>query len=288
MSILQVKNLNKYYRKGFWLKKTQVLHDVSFTIPSGTITGFLGSNGAGKTTSIKSILGLIHPSSAEITFFDKQILSSKVLAKIGYLPERPFFYDYLTGSEFLNFYANLSGIKKNTLIKERSEYVLKKVGLWHAKDKLLREYSKGMLQRIGIAQAIIHEPELLILDEPMSGLDPDGRYELAELIREIYQKGTSIFFSTHLLNDVETLCKYIVMMKSGRCIFEGSIHSLLDGLEESFSVSYLEKQNIQKVDVKDRHNLQTKIDELRKNNNEIIEIKNVKSNLEQAFMHLNK
>ncbi len=238
-NVLEVRDLKKTFKSGFIPRPVNVLKGVNFSLPKGSVTGFLGANGAGKTTSIKCILQLIFPDSGSIRFFGDLPLSRDVLRKIGFLPERPYFYSYLTGREFLNFYGKLSGAfatrnELNTRIKQ----LLNRVGLDEAGDRLLKDYSKGMLQRIGIAQSLIHRPELVIFDEPQSGLDPDGRIEVANIIRETAKEGTTIFFSSHLLPDAEKLCDRLVVMRQGTICYEGQTQNLLGShatLEEAYA-----------------------------------------------------
>ena len=227
MSVLSVNHLSKSYRKGFIPRKHQVLHDVSFGLKQGSVTGFLGGNGAGKTTTLKCILGLIFPDGGEFSFFNGQPLSNEVKARIGFLPERPYFYEYLSGAEFLRFYSQLTQNLTRVQLNERIDELLRKVHLLDAKDRPLRSYSKGMLQKIGMAQALIHRPELLILDEPMSGLDPDGRLAISEIIKDIAANEATVFFSSHLLKDVESLCDDLVILKSGKIVYEGGLVDLI-------------------------------------------------------------
>ena len=175
MEVFSVKGLKKSFQKNFYSPKQLVLKGFDFSIKAGAITGFLGANGAGKTTTMKCMLGLVFPDEAEFNYFGEPTLTSATKKKLGFLPERPYFYQYLTGHEFLVFYGSLTGGITKKVLKSRADDLLKKMGLWQARDKALRDYSKGMLQKVGLAQALIHEPELVVLDEPMSGLDPDGR-----------------------------------------------------------------------------------------------------------------
>jgi len=242
MSILKVENLKKSFKKGFIPKSQQVLKGISFKLEPGTITGFLGANGAGKTTTMKCILGLAFPDEGDIRFFGDQELGPEVKKRIGFLPERPYFYEYLTGSEFLRFYGQLSGDFTRNDLNARIEHLLKRVDLWHAKDKKLRAYSKGMLQKVGVAQALIHKPDFVILDEPKSGLDPDGRYYLSEIIKETAKEGACVFFSSHLLHDAEQLCQNLVIMKDGLVIYEGRTDALLKkmGNEKSLEEIFID------------------------------------------------
>ncbi len=223
---IEVKNLNKSFKVGFLGRSKQILKDISFHVPLGETTGFVGNNGSGKTTSLKSILQFIHPDSGLIHFFDKP-LDMKSKNRIGYLPERPYLYEFLTGMEYLKFHWDLADHAQKRDFIERAHSALKKVNLFEARDTVLRKYSKGMLQRVGIAQAIIHGPELLILDEPMSGLDPDGRFLVKEILREEQKRGTTIFFSSHLLQDMEELCAHLCAIHQGKMIYDGKLDSFM-------------------------------------------------------------
>lgn len=287
MKVLEVRNLKKSYKTGFIPRAQEVLKGIDFSIEPGKITGFLGANGAGKTTTMKCILGLCEPDSGEITYFDNQTLNRKVKSKIGFLPERPYFYEYLTGEEFLIFYGQLSTNLKKSDLKIRIEDLLKKVDLLHAKDKALRGYSKGMLQKIGFAQALIHDPNFVILDEPMSGLDPDGRYYLSELIKEVaHQEGKAVFFSSHLLPDAERLCENLVIIKNGKVVYEGETLKLIEQAHRGFEVLYTSKDQLKKSHAKDEGELQSKIDELRSNQSNILEVKKLNMSLEEAFVNI--
>ncbi len=232
MKILEVKDVFKSYKTGFLLERKKVLHGVSFSVEKGAVVGLLGPNGAGKTTTIKSILGITPIESGEILIFGKK-LSKKTKARLGYLPEAPYFYDYLTGEEILlsfsRFYTGVS--------RDRIEEVLSLVGLSQASKKRIKTYSKGMLQRLGLAQAIVHEPELVILDEPMSGLDPIGRREFREIINRLRQEGKTILFSSHILQDVEMICDRVVMLYGGRVIKEGILEEMLQEEVKFFEVT---------------------------------------------------
>ena len=264
-----------------------MLKGVTFSLKKAVVTGFLGTNGAGKTTAMKCLLGLAFPDSGEIKYFGGQDLSLKVKDKVGFLPERPYFYDYLTGFEFLKFYGQLSGqFNKALELRQRIFELLKSVDLFHAKDKFIREYSKGMLQKIGFAQALIHRPELVVLDEPMSGLDPDGRYYLKELIKKEASKNeTSVFFSSHLLNDAETLCDELVIFKNGKVVFDNTTDSFIENIENQVRLSYQNASGLKHIIVQ-KDLLQSKIDELRAQKKNIVSIETDKMNLEKAFINI--
>jgi len=226
MVAIETINLEKTYSVGFWRKTPRVaLRPLTLTVQEGEVFGFLGPNGAGKTTTLKLLLGLVFPTAGTARIFGKDISDDDVKSQIGFLPEQPYFYDYLTAQELLEYYAQLSGV----LARERSNRVTKvlsRVGLSDAARVQLRKLSKGMLQRVGLAQAILHEPKLVFLDEPMSGLDPTGRREVRELIQQLQQEGKTVFFSTHILSDAEALCDRVAVIHQGELRGVGAIADL--------------------------------------------------------------
>lgn len=224
--MIEVNEVVKSVHAGFWLKRVEILKSVSFKIKRGTTHGLLGPNGAGKTSIIHLLVGIRKPDSGSILIDGTPPSHDDVKAKIGYLPERPLFQEYLTGRQLLEYYARLSEIPSDRaarLIKAS----LERVGIAHAADHLVKTYSKGMLQRLGIAQAILHKPEVLILDEPMSGLDPVGRKEMRDLILSFAREGTTILFSSHVIPDVEALCESITVIDRGKIIADGKIDEIL-------------------------------------------------------------
>lgn len=285
MSVLKVSNLEKSYKKGFIPKSYPVLKGVSFDLPEHSVTGFLGGNGAGKTTTIKCLLGLATPNAGEVSFFGGKPLDAEVKQKIGFLPERPYFYEYLTGEEFLLFYGELSTNLKRADILERINKLLKRVDLLHAKDKKLREYSKGMLQKIGMAQALIHDPEFIILDEPMSGLDPDGRFYIAEIIREMAKDGRCVFFSSHLLNDAEALCERLVILKNGVVSYQGPMETFISKMGGASVVQYFKSGQRVTEKIASDLALQKRLGELLQNGAQVESVRHDRS-LEQAFIHM--
>jgi ABC-2 type transport system ATP-binding protein len=286
MDALTILNLKKSFRRHFYSKPSEVLKNISFSVKEGSVTGFLGANGSGKTTTIKCILGLIFPDEGEILLWGKPFSNLEVRRQLGFLPERPYFYDHLTGAEFLKFYGQISGLKSNDVLQPRVNKLLERVGLGHAKDKPLREYSKGMLQRVGIAQALIHSPKFVIFDEPMTGLDPDGRWEVRDLIREVSQSGVTVFFSSHLLHDAEMLCDDLVILKSGQVVFTGTTRSLLDQVSKKVTLQYLDKQDLKTEEFLDLQATQPKIDILRKQGATIVDLRTERGSLEDAFMNI--
>ena len=236
--VVQTWNLRKVYRTGFWMnKKIESLKDCSLTIYQGETFGLLGPNGAGKTTLLKILLDITKPTSGKGVVLEKPIGDRRVKQKIGYLPENAYYYEYLTAWEFLEFTAGLFQIPR-TIKNKRIVDLLNLVGLAQstAKKKKLKQYSKGMLQRVGMAQALINDPEIVFLDEPMSGLDPMGRYRIREIVLSLKQQGKTIFFNSHILADVEQICDRVAVLALGDLICQGSLDELL-GTNNSYHVT---------------------------------------------------
>jgi ABC-2 type transport system ATP-binding protein len=233
--MLNVENLVKDYTTGFLRKRVRVLKGVSFSVNMGEIFGFVGPNGAGKTTTFKTILGFVTPTSGSVEIIGKPLGDVDVKKHIGYLPENPYFYDYLTGGELLHYMGELHGLNGGGLSKRVGE-LLEKVNMSHAKRVQLRKYSKGMLQRVGVAQALINDPEFLILDEPMSGLDPMGQREIRELILEQKNKGKTILLSSHILSDVEALCDRVGVIIGGRVVKMGELGKLFEEIHTDYEM----------------------------------------------------
>jgi ABC-2 type transport system ATP-binding protein len=227
--IVETWNLKKVYRTGFWMNQSvESLKNCSLTVYQGETFGLLGPNGAGKTTLLKMLLGITRPTTGKAKLLGKPIGDRAVKQRIGYLPENAYYYDFLTGWEFLEFVAGLFQIPKSEQ-KKRILHLLEVVGLAQsaAKKKQLRQYSKGMMQRVGMAQALINDPEVVFLDEPMSGLDPMGRYQVREIILSLKAQGKTIFFNSHVLADVEQICDRIAILARGEIISIGSLDELV-------------------------------------------------------------
>ena len=227
MSVIEINNLTKDYEVGFWRKqKVRALDGLSLTVQPHQIFGFLGANGAGKTTTLKLLMRLIFPTAGSARILDRDISDVSMHARIGYLPESPYFYDYLTAREFLNYCGELFGLDTNVR-NARTEELLTRVNLdqksW---DRQLRKFSKGMLQRVGLAQALVNDPEIVFLDEPMSGLDPVGRREVRDLIAALRDEGKTVFMCSHILSDIEVLCDSVAILKGGRVARSGSLEEL--------------------------------------------------------------
>jgi ABC-2 type transport system ATP-binding protein len=226
MDAIETTNLAKEYRVGFWGEKVRVLADLSLHVDDGEIFGYLGPNGAGKTTTLKLLMGLVQPTSGEARILGQPLHDVAMKQQVGFLPEQPYFYDYLTGRELLNFYGQLVGLSRS----DRRDRVYKLAGrlrIESALDLPLRKYSKGMLQRIGLIQALLNDPTLLLLDEPMSGLDPIGRREVRDLLLELKAEGKTIFFSSHVIPDVEMVCDRVGILVGGHLVASGRLEELL-------------------------------------------------------------
>lgn len=237
-TIIAAEKVFKSYPTGFFRKRVVVLSDLSFTVRRNEIVGFLGPNGAGKTTTIKILNRLAFPDRGIVTVFGEEAgRRSESRRRVGFMPEQPYFYEYLTAGEFLGLCGHLNGLGRSE-ISERSRVMLSRVGLDGAARTAIRKFSKGMMQRLGLAQALLHDPELVILDEPMSGLDPMGRMDVRNLIRELKASGKTIFFSSHIISDVEALCDRVIMLDRGWKVAEGSVEDLV-GRE---GVQYVEIQ----------------------------------------------
>ncbi len=298
--VVQTWELKKVYRTGFWLnQKVESLKGCSLTVYEGETFGLLGPNGAGKTTLLKILLGIIKASSGRAILLGKPIADRRVKQCLGYLPENPYLYDYLTAWEFLQFTAGLFQIPPSVQ-KKRIPQLIDTVGLDQktAKKKQLRQFSKGMLQRVGMAQALINDPEIVFLDEPMSGLDPIGRYQIRQIILSLKEQGKTIFFNSHILGDVEQICDRVAILAAGEIICCGSLDELLGskdvyqvvgrgGTEEDL------KQWVEHLDFADNqwfgqlasdHNPQEFLAKLAAIDAEILDLKRSRVSLEEFFL----
>ncbi len=304
MSIaIEIENLTKDYETGFWRKrKTRALDGLSLTVQSGQIFGFLGANGAGKTTTLKLLMRLIYPTAGTARILNRQINDVAMHARIGYLPENPYFYDYLTAREFLNYCGELFGLDRVTR-ERRTEELLTRVNLetkgW---DRQLRKFSKGMLQRVGLAQALVNDPEIVFLDEPMSGLDPVGRREVRDLIASLRAQGKTVFMCSHILSDIEVLCDSVAILKQGRLAHAGSLEELraseagmVEIIATGADAEVLRQQlggdatvtstaGGLRVEVADEKQVDAVISALRKVNGKLVSVQPVRQSLEELFL----
>lgn len=306
-NIVEIEGLSKDYEVGFWRKrKVRALDGLSLNVKPGGIFGFLGGNGAGKTTTIKILMGLLFPTEGTAKILGSPIDEVEMRSRIGYCPENPYFYDYLTPLELLDYFGRLFGLDAATR-GSRSADLLHAVGLDEAAWKRqLRKFSKGMQQRVGLAQALINEPEVVFLDEPMSGLDPVGRREIRELIAGLKSKGTSVFMSTHILSDVEALCDEVAILRKGKLFATGDLPELLSrdtghggfeiiasGLSPA-AVAQIEalskgavvtaKPNGIAIEVADEDSIEGVLRTVRDNDGKLISVLPVKQSLEDLFV----
>ena len=301
--IVEIENLTKDYETGFWRKrKTRALDGLLLTVESGQIFGFLGANGAGKTTTLKLLMRLIFPTAGTARILDRDIGDVAMHARIGYLPENPYFYDYLTAREFLNYCGELFGLDRGTR-ERRTKELLNLVNLeskgW---DRQLRKFSKGMLQRVGLAQALVNDPEIVFLDEPMSGLDPVGRREVRDLIASLRTQGKTVFMCSHILSDIEVLCDSVAILKHGRLAHSGSLAELRAGEANTVEViatgadAEVLKQRLGqgavvattaggvRIEVADETQVDEVIAALRSVNGKLVSVQPVRQSLEELFL----
>lgn len=247
MAAIETFALEKIYHVGFWRKKPKVaLHPLTLTVNDGEVFGYLGPNGAGKTTTLKLLMGLVFPTAGSARILGMDCDDPRVKALLGFLPEQPYFYDYLTAGELLEYYAQLSGVPGRER-RRRAAAALARVGMSDSWRLQLRKFSKGMLQRVGIAQAIVHDPKVVFLDEPMSGLDPIGRREVRDLIQTLKDEGKTVFFSTHILSDAEALCDRVAVLHKGELRGIGAIADLTAGMASKVELLWEGKQAIAAV-----------------------------------------
>lgn len=236
MLAVEILGLEKTYTVGFLQKKQKIgLKSLRLEIQQGEVFGFLGPNGAGKTTTLKILMGLIFPTAGGARILGKHWRDAGVRARVGFLPEQPYFYDHLTPNELLDYYGTLSGVSAADR-RMRIPKLLERVGLAEQGRVQLRKFSKGMLQRVGIAQAVLHEPEVVFLDEPMSGLDPVGRREVRDFIQSLNREGKTVFFSTHILSDAEVLCDRVAVLDKGELRGVGVVAELMSQSRSRFEV----------------------------------------------------
>jgi ABC-2 type transport system ATP-binding protein len=307
MAIVEIENLTKDYEVGFWRKrKVRALDGLSLSVEQGEIFGFLGANGAGKTTTLKLLMRLIFPTAGHARILGNDISDVAMHQRIGYLPENPYFYDYLTAREFLMYCAELFGYPGSER-KKRSEDLLRRVHLdeksWNTQ---LRKFSKGMLQRVGLAQAIVNDPEVVFLDEPMSGLDPIGRREVRDLIASLRQEGKTVFMCSHILSDIEVLCNRVAILKKGKLAHVGNLDELRrragdrDSVEviamatdaEIFKGHLPNSERVEvtvtagglRVQVQDESDVDSVLAALRKAGGKLVSVQPVRQSLEELFL----
>jgi ABC-2 type transport system ATP-binding protein len=305
-TVVEINNLTKDYELGFWRKrKVRALDKLSLTVNQGEIFGFLGANGAGKTTTLKLLMTLIFPTDGGARILGHEISDVSMHSRIGYLPENPYFYDYLTALEFLNFCGQIFGFSKAKR-NNRSTDLLSRVRLDESKwNTQLRKFSKGMLQRVGLAQALINDPEVVFLDEPMSGLDPIGRREVRDLIAALRQEGKTVFMCSHILSDIEVLCDRVAILKGGRLAHVGYLEELrkkvigqdvleiiVTGTEAAALQQHLPPDAFRitvtpaglRIEVNEEKDVDTVIAALRKTGGKLVSVQPLRQSLEELFI----
>jgi len=305
MSVIEINNLTKDYEIGFWRKrKVRALDGLSLSIDGGQIFGFLGANGAGKTTTLKLLMRLIFPTEGSAQILGHDIRDVSMHQRIGYLPENPYFYDYLTAREFLDYCAQIFGYSAATR-RKRGADLLARVKLDEKRwDTQLRKFSKGMLQRVGLAQSLVNDPEIVFLDEPMSGLDPVGRREVRDLIAELRDEGKTVFMCSHILSDIEVLCDRVAILKKGRLAQVGYLDELRRKTEDPNRMEVMttgtDAESLRKhlpeadiaptprglrIEVTSEAEIENVITALRKVGGKIVSVQPVKQSLEELFLN---
>lgn len=281
--MLEFHEVSKIFKSDLLKKPFVALDNVSFKIPEGKIVGFLGANGAGKTTSIKVAMDFIRPSSGKIIFGDSLGGSKNEAFKtMGYLPERPFFYPHLTGREFCQYMGEISDLSLSK-INSQIEYWAPRFKIDFALDREIKTYSKGMLQRIGFLATLLHDPKLIILDEPLSGVDPIGRKELKDIMLEVNKLGKTLFFSSHIVSDMEEICSQVVCLRDGKMVFEGNVDKLIsDNIKPLYTISFNENGQIKTQDIKSEDKNQF-LASLLENGNDIMRVEQARPSLEEIF-----
>lgn len=285
--MLECNNISKSFKKDFWSREFIALNDISFSLKEGRVVGFLGANGAGKTTLIKIILGFIKPDSGDVKILSESWCDNKVRSLIGYMPERPYYYQNLTGYEFLKYCGELQNLSKNK-IKNNIERWASKLEIKFALDRKIKGYSKGMLQRLGFVSVLLHNPKLIILDEPLSGLDPIGRKEFKDVIKEVNDEGVSVFFSSHIVNDVEEVCDDVLVLENGGIIYNGPIKDLVTkNTSNEFEVIYMDNDVINTVTLNEE-NKDSEILKLLHEGHSLSKVVRKSPSLEEIVYRLNK
>lgn len=301
--MIEIEGLSKDYETGFLRKKkVRALDGLDLEVKGGGIFGFLGGNGAGKTTTIKILMSLLEPTAGNARILGHDIADVGMHKRIGYCPENPYFYDYLTANELMNYFGEIFGLDPQKR-RSKTDELLTSVGLLEKdRSKQLRKFSKGMLQRVGLAQALINDPEIVFLDEPMSGLDPMGRREIRDLIAGLRDKGTSVFMSTHILSDVEALCDNVAILRQGKLAATGNLRELLanetgessfeivvsditaDKLSSVSGAKITQNGSLVNIEVLDENDVADVLASVKNSGGKLISVNSVKRSLEELFV----
>lgn len=284
MNVVEIKNLSKTYksRRG---RSVEALTDLSLDVGAGEVFGFLGPNGSGKSTTIKTLMGQIQPTAGTATIFGTPVTDAVARTKVGYLPENPSFYDFLTAREYLRFVGRAFSMSAESIERE-AQRVLGLMDLQGAADRPIRGYSKGMVQRLGIAQTMIHDPDLYILDEPMSGLDPIGRSLVKEIIRELKRRGKAVFFSTHITADIEIICDRVGFIVNGRLKAVDRVENILQRGVVGYDIQVTRKDGASSEVRIPRQDLQRFFDETSAAGGQIERIEPARKDLEAFFLDI--
>jgi ABC-2 type transport system ATP-binding protein len=284
--MFELKNVTKKFNSDLFTKEFVAVNNLSFELKMGSVTGFLGANGAGKTTSLKMIMDFIRPDSGEILFNEAMgIEKSKILSNLGFLPERPYFYPHLTGREFCIYMGKLSGLSKSDIDSQIQKWgpIFK---IEFALDREVRNYSKGMLQRIGFLVTLLHDPKLIILDEPLSGLDPIGRKELKEVITKVNHEGKTVFFSSHIISDVEEVCQNVIFIKDGALFYEGTVEKIIgENSSGMTTITFSENDELSKLTI-DSDKVNDQLMKLVQEKKEIIKVSRDRPSLEEIIYNV--
>jgi ABC-2 type transport system ATP-binding protein len=281
--MLEFIDISKKFDADIFSSSFLALDEISFKVKKGAIVGFLGANGAGKTTSLKIAMDFIPATSGKVQW-DEELGNNfdQVKSNLGFLPERPYFYPHLTGRELCIFLGGLNGLTKK-IIEERVEKWAPRFSIDFALDRKINNYSKGMLQRLGFLVTLLHDPKFIILDEPLSGLDPIGRKDLKQVITEVNKEGKTVFFSSHIVSDVEEVCSDVIFIQKGKLIYQGKILDLIEKNKSRYSeIKYIESDKISTIRVEEESK-QKVIEKLLNENNKIISVENEKLSLEEII-----